>query len=224
MSPVSDTQNLLDDSGVFWVDDHLYDSLNEAQVDVWKAVRHDLAVGTATVTASQEFFSIPSPIMIPQRIVRAGVEWWATSRGRLERDNRKWRVLTVDTPKWFVPFDAETLQMVPKPDATYTLEIWGVRYPANEIGAAVLDLANTNLRITRAVQFRGAAMLAANLRAPLMEAWLAQSADYIHKARKLLSKQRSHTGMFLRPGSRSTAAHMGIRSIGKGLAGNTVFE
>lgn len=218
MSLFSDTQDLLNDSGVFWLDEHVHDRLNQAQMELWGRLRHDTVVSTSTALTGNEFLQTPATLMIPQRVVRNNVEWFSTSRAQLEQDNRKWRVIPEDAPKWFMPFDANRFQMVPKPDANYEVLIWGVRYPANEISAGTVDITPASHYMVKFVMFKAAALLALNSRADLFQLWKSEAESYFVKASKNLRKRMGHTSFVLRPGKRTARAHMGSREIGKSLA------
>jgi len=224
MAIVAEIQTLLDDSaGVFWTDQHVYDCANQAQMEVWAETRQDIIVTTATVTASQEFLSIPATIMVPQRIVTVTtdtkIEWYVTTHAKLEQDNRKWRAEGVAQPKWFVVFDYNTLQMHPKPDATYEFEIWGVRYPPTEISGAAEDITAEKM-IKKAIVFRAAALVAQMTRPDLFEIWHAESVNYMMKAKRNWRKNQPHK--FLRPVPASSAtqrAHMGYIGAGRMVSG-----
>lgn len=217
MSLVSDTQDLLNDAGVFWLDNHLYDALNSVQLSVWRETHHDIAVGTMTVTASQEFAAVPSPIMIPQRIRLNDVEWWSTTPTLLERDNREWRTLNEAETHWFRVFDAETFQLIPKPDATYEFDVEGVRYPATEIASGSLDI-TAPLDVKKAVQYGAAALLALNTRRDLHEVWLDEAARSLQRA-KTRYRRRGAPFRRLRPGTGLTHAHQGDRASGRNITG-----
>ena len=215
MSLVSEIQDLIDDSGVFWIDQHVYDVANEALIEVWGELRHDIGTATITVTANQEFVDLPTTtIMIPQRIVANNVEWFVTNRVLLERDNRQWRALTQAQPKWFVPFDTETLQLVPRPDQTYTYAIEGVKYPTTEIAVGTEDITVAK-DIKKALVFRAAALITMNTRPDLHGRWMEEFAVYINEARVRLRNRHGHNIRRLRPGKAVTRAHQGHRGIGR---------
>lgn len=223
MAIVGEIQTLLDDTGVFWTDQHVYDAANQAQMETWAELRHDIAVATITVTASQEFVSLPSSIMIPQRIVTVTtatkLEWYVTTHAKLEQDNRKWRAEGVAHPKWFVVFDYNTLQLYPKPDATYQYEIWGVRYPPTEITTGTEDI-TAEKTIKKAVIFRAAALVAQMTRPDLFEIWIQEAQEYLREARKNIRKNQPHRFLRSVPATSSTQrAHMGYIGAGRLVSG-----
>lgn len=224
MAIVAEIQILLDDTaGVFWTDQHVYDAANQAQMEVWAELRQDITVATITVTASQEFVTIPATIMIPQRIVSVStdtkLEWYVTTHAKLEQDNREWRAEGVSYPKWFVVFDYNTLQLHPKPDATYEYEVWGVRYPPTEITVGTEDITAEKM-IKKAIVFKAAAMVAQMTRPDLFEAWMGEAQDYLRKAKRNWRKNQPHKFMRIVPASNATQrAHMGYIGAGRLVAG-----
>ena len=80
MSLVSDTQELINDSGVFWPAQQIYDALNESMLEVWEDLELHTGTATMTATASAEFVSIPSTILSPKTISHGNVEWFVINR------------------------------------------------------------------------------------------------------------------------------------------------
>lgn len=220
MSVISEVREILDESGVFYVDQQVFDLANLAQMELWADLRHDVVVATATVTANQTFLNIRSGIsanmMIPQRVTDGNVEWFVTTHEELEREDRKWRTLTQGKTKWFVVWDAENLRLVPRPDQTYTYEFWGVRYPPTEIASGTLDITDRKA-IKKALVFRTAALVVFGTRPDLAELWFRDSQEYLQRARKELRSLLSDRIWRVRPGKGDTWAHMGSRFVGKQL-------
>lgn len=220
MSLVSEVQTLLDDAdGVFWTDSHVYDACNEAQLYVWGETRHDIGTATFTVTANQEFASLPTTIYLPQRIVANNVEWFVTTYYELERDDRKWRAKSQAQPKWFVLHDIETLRLHPRPDDTYEYVLWGVNYPGTEIQSGTEDITAPK-SLKRTVEFRAAAMIAQQTRPDLAELWNASYREHLAEFKRQLRNRHGHKIVRMRPSRRfTTRAHQGnlkvARNIGK---------
>ena len=85
MSLLSETQELLDDSGIFWVDEQVYDGLNNAMLELWPEINHDVYSDNVVATASQDTFTHPSRIMIPKRITGRGGWKTIATWGDMER-------------------------------------------------------------------------------------------------------------------------------------------
>lgn len=225
MAIVAEIQTLLDDSsGVFWLDQHVYDAANQAQMEVWSELRQDVIVSTVTVTASQEFVSVPATIMIPQRIVNVStdtkIEWYVTTRAKLEQDDRQWRLWDNTQPRWFVLYDYETLRLVPQPDATYEYEIWGVRYPPTQIEVGTEDI-TAEKAIKKAVIFKAAAYVAQMTRPDLFQAWLQEAKDYLIEAKRNLRKNQSHRAWTMKPTNMPLSkAHAGFIRAGRVTGGS----
>lgn len=218
MSAVSDVKALLDDAGVFWIDAHVFDALNQSLLDVWTDVRHDITTATLTFTASQASIALSTNIMIPQRITREGFEWYPTTYMHLQRDNAHWRDTGVGTPRWFVQFDAETLVPYPRPDATIEFVLWGIRYPSIEVTSTSTDF-TVQVPIKNGIVYRAAALLAQNTRPALGASWNAISEEWLARARMLLRQQFKHQMPVLRPGNVWTLAHQGALRDGRKIGG-----
>ena len=218
MSLVSDIQDVINDAGVFWPVQHVYDCANEAQLLVWGRTHHDIITTTTTVTATQEFITLPTTMYIPKKVIANNVEWFVTTYHELERDNRKWRGTVNQKPKRFIVHDAEHLRIHPLPDQSYSYVIEGVRYPPSEIIASgtttTTDITATPA-IKQSVVYTAAAILAANTRPDLMVQWLGEANEYVIEAKKDLRKMGSSKITRLRPGDSFTWAHMGRIESGR---------
>lgn len=219
MSVVTEVQTLLDDSGVFWLAQHVYDASNEAQLYVWEELRHDITTQTLTVSASTTLVTLPTSIYIPQRIIRAQFEWFPTTYLELERDSRLWRSVNPSTPVWFVNWDAEHLRPYPLASAEIEFTIEGVSYPGTEITTGTEDISAIR-PVKQAVIWRAAAILSQNTRPQLAASLAAAAEDYLSQAREHYHKDTGrHNIKRLRPGTIWTHAHQGVINSGRWYSG-----
>lgn len=218
MSLYTDIQDLINDTGVFWPAQNVYDAANEAQLIIWGRTRHDVFTTTHTVTATQEFITLNSEMYIPQKVIANNVEWFVTTYHELERDNRKWRGLSNNKPKWFIVHDAEHLRIHPKPNQSYEYVIEGIQYPQSEIGVSgtttTLDI-TARPAIKQAIVYTAAGILAANTRPDLMIQWFGEADEYLREAKSDKRKMGSAKITRMRPGDSMTWAHMGTIDAGR---------
>lgn len=221
MSIVTELQTLLEDSNVFWINAHLYDHLNQAQLEVWGELRHQIGTATITASATNEFLGLPATtVMIPQRVVRGDIEWFVTNKAALGRENKNWRELTPGEPKWFVLFDDNTVQLVPRADSTYAYTVEGVLWPQVEIGDSPNDDITQPYYIRQSVLFLAAANITANTRFDLYQQFYQEYRESLNQAKVELRKFGSHRIRRIRPGNAVTRAHQGDRIIGKNIGAN----
>ena len=227
MSLVSDIQDLINDSGVFWPVQNVYDAANEAQLLIWGRMQTDVITTTTTVTATQEFITLDTAMYIPKKIIANNVEWYVTTYHELERDNRRWRGVPNDKPRWFVVHDAEHLRMWPMPNQSYEYKIEGVRYPPTELGtitSGTTTATNTDITartaVKQAIVYTAAGLLAANTRPDLMAQWLGDADEYLYEARADQRKAGGAKITRFTPGGSFTWGHMGTIEAGRKRGGN----
>lgn len=229
MSLVSELRILLDEQagGVFWTDSQVYNALNRAQLDVWAASNWDSIKTTFTVNSTGDIFSFNSSIMIPQYFVINNKEYFPSTMAKLEQYVRSssgvgsWRNTKAAQPFWFIQFDATRFRVYPKPDATYSFDLWGVRYPPSEISATTADITAPEL-VKRAVVYRAAALLMVATRPDLAAAMMEDAEKQIQDWNKRLRNRQGHRIFRLKPlvdprMDRFNKAQMGVIKLARGF-------
>ena len=211
MSLVTDIQELIEEAatGVFWVNQQVYDAANQAVIDTWLNTRHDRSTATMSVSVNDVFKAIPTEIMIPERIILNNLEYFPTTFALLERENRNWRTAAAAQPKWFVMWDTRTFRLVPKADATYNFTVVGVQYPQVEISASDTDITAPAL-LKQAVAHRAAGIIFELTRPDLADAMRAQATEYEMEFKRQLRNRGGHRIDRLRPGTKFTIAQSGV--------------
>ena len=195
MSIVSDVRELIDDAGVFYIDQHVYDAVNGAILEVWPTFVHDEGTATVTITANQEYLPIPSTILVPRRIWNNNREMYPVTEVNMEEYGETWRTKANGKPYWFIIWDTENFKLWPKSNGTYVYTIEGQKYP--------------DFEIKKAVQYRAAASLVALTRRDLYQTWMTEHGDYMSQAFAELSKRFKTKNHSFKPGNRTTLEHSG---------------
>lgn len=144
MSIVSNIQMLINDQGVFWSNDQLYDAINESQLDVWGDTKWSLSNATLNLNTGDDIVAIPPTLMIPQYVVGTNtsgdeVRIFPSTQRELETYNRLWRGEGVGLPQVFVLWDYNHFRVFPRPDQAYIYTVFGVGYPT-EISDITSDI------------------------------------------------------------------------------------
>ena len=221
MSLVSDTQDLINDSGVFWPAQQIHDALNDSMLEVWQELELHLGTATATTAPGDEFITIPTTILTPKSITIGDRERYITSRILIERYNHEWKTSSLGDPQHWVVYDSETLMPFPRPNLAYIVVIRGVLYPTEEITGGNLDIAEDN-KIKESIIWRASATLAEHTRPDLVQVWSHEAARAIREADKKLG--RNLFGKYIkriRPASRINVAHQGDVAFGRSLGTRT---
>ena len=217
MTIVGDVRELLDEAGgaVFWVDEQLYDAINETLIDVFAGLRFEYGTATITTTASAADFAIPATIWIPQYITGTGRMYWPTTLARLEQYNRLWKLDVPGYPKHFVLNDTESVMMYPTPDATYQFVVHGVPWPTvGEIADGAEDITVAAL-LKRAIVRRTVAELMEYTQPNLADQYNAEADELEYKFRMQLRNRQSHNIRRLKPGGLVTNAKSGSVVLGR---------
>jgi hypothetical protein len=211
MSLVTDIQELIEEAatGVFWVNQQVYDAANQALIDTWLATRHDRTTASMAVSTNDVFANVPTEIMIPERIIINSLEYFPTTFALLERENRNWRSAAAAQPKWFVMWDTSRFRLVPKANAGYTFTVVGVQYPQEEITASVTDITAPAL-LKQAVAHRAAGIIFELTRPDLADAMRAQATELEMEFKKQLRNRGGHRIDRLRPSTKFTIAQSGV--------------
>lgn len=211
MGIVSTIQLVLNDSGVFWPETQIIESINEAQLWVtaqtkWKRQSWPISLPTGT-----DLFSVPSDLLIPGWIESAvpvinGTSTtttykraFPTTHVELEKYNRLWRNAEVYAPQYFVIWDASTLRAFPRPDISYTYTLYGVPYPI-EITTSTQSLEGPH-GYQHSVEKYTLALLLEATRPELADFYMEDAENEILQLRKTLRNQQSHNIRRLRPAS-----------------------
>jgi hypothetical protein len=199
--------------GWYYTSTQIYNAINEAQEDMIVRTQWETTTATYTTTASADMITIPTTVMIPQRIVYGSQEWYPTSLVDLESYSRTWRTATAGQPKWFMLWDARHLRSWPKPDAAYALKIVGTPWP-DEMSAVIPDvLGNDTYR--SAVAYAAASILLEGNRPDMADVYTARAEEEIYAYGRKLRNQGPHRVWRMRPGTRFTAAQAGHIGIAK---------
>lgn len=211
MSLVTDIQELIEEAatGVFWVNQQVYDAANQAMIDTWLNTRHDKTTASMAVVANDVFATIPTEIMIPERIILNSLEYFPTTFALLERENRNWRTAVTAQPKWFVMWDTRRFRLVPKSDNSYTFIVTGVQYPQVEISVSDTDITAPAL-LKQAIAHRAAGIILELTRPDLADAMRVQATEYELLFKKQLRNRGGHRIDRLRPGTKFTIAQSGV--------------
>ena len=221
MSLFSDTQELINDSGVFWPNQQVYDALNESMLEVWQDLELHTGTATMTATASAESVAIPATILSPKSITYGGLEWFITNRTQRERWSNKWKNTSAGFPKHWVIFDGENLEPYPKPDVAYAMIIRGIVYPTEEITSGNLDIVEDK-KIKRAIMWKAAVFLAEHTRPDLVHIWNQEAGRALREADKILGRNLFGRHIKrLRPSGRTNVAHQGDIAFGRVMGTRT---
>lgn len=183
--------------GVFWTDAQLYDAANEALVEM--AVRGKTQGVTVEVVVDQPLITIPSTILIPQRLVYNGVQYRPTTKARLEQWSKGWRGVAPALPQWFVVWDAEHLRAFPAPDQSYTFQLSGVPLPI-EISAANTDI-GLDPTYKLAVAYRTAANLLEHTLPDVADTYFTVSEEQLNRYKVEQRNYQPHRIGRIRPGT-----------------------
>ena len=214
MSLVTDVRLLLNEtSTIFWPDQQVYDSLNQAQLQLYTFSQPLLTSVSMTVSAGQALIAIPSTIMIPKYLLYNNRKYFLTTQAKLEQYNNKWLETATGFPRHFILLDAFYLRPYPRSDAGYIFTMYGVPWPT-EITASVLDItAPRNLK--QAITHKAAALLFSHTRPDLTDAMNKETEEFLMRYRTQQRNQHSHNINRIRPGNRLTTAQRGTIKVGQ---------
>ena len=120
-----------------------------------------------------------------------------TTQRELENFLRTWRSSGLDTPQYFVIWDASHLRVFPRPDKNYTYTLWGVGYPT-EIVDSTGDVTGPP-NYVQIVQNLTLGLLLYATRLDLAQFYLGQAQNQIVEFKKHLRNQQSHNIRRLKP-------------------------
>jgi len=130
MSDFTDIQTLLNDQGVFWPAQFIFDAMNEAQWELWVRTKATWTSAPLTLSTSTNLYTIPSSIIIPRFVEDSNLRYYPSSARQLEAFHRTWMENGPGQPMYFLVWDAFHFRTYPTPDQNYTsYTLWGVGYP-----------------------------------------------------------------------------------------------
>jgi len=212
MGVVGDIQTILNDQGVFWPTQQIYDALNEAQLAVYVETKWAITTATMNLGSGVDIVAIPSGILIPRWIEGTNnnfqpaviKRFFPTTQRNLETHLRTWRGANLGQPVFFCLWDATHWRVFPRPDGkgtgtagTYPFTVFGIGFPAEIASTGAVLTGPSNYQL--AVQNYTVSLLLESTRPDLADFYMAQSQEQILLFKKRLRNQQSHNIRTLRP-------------------------
>ncbi len=212
MSAISDIQTIINDVGVFWPEQFIWDAVNEAQLAVFAEVKWSLTSGTMLLGSGVDIVEIPPNVLIPKWIEGTNnlfsppvvKRFFPTTQRQLETFLRTWRGDNVGQPVVFSLWDATHWRVFPRPDGSgsgpdgrYPFTVWGVGFPSEVDATNTTVVGDATYRY--AVYDYTCALLLEATRPDLADMYLAQASEHILNLRKRLRNQQSHNIRTLKP-------------------------
>jgi hypothetical protein len=204
LSLVSDVQQLIDETAgaVFWPAAQVYDAINEAQIYYyaeWPIVSTSTSV---IIPENIDFMPIPSGIMILKDVRAPSGELFSCSYADLERHSRNWMDTNPGEPRYFIPWDCDTIRVYPRPDAAYTRIFRGTPWPA-QIDGATQDI-TIDSDYKSAIAHEAVAILLEATRPDLADIMRAEAEDKRLRAVSRWRRMGGHNTTRLRPATTPT--------------------
>jgi hypothetical protein len=212
MSAVGDIQTIINDAGVFWPTQTVWDALNEAQLSVYAETKWALTTQTFSLSSNVDIVEIPSNILVPRWIEGTNSlfqpavvkRFFPSSMRNLEHFLRTWRGDNTGQPVYFILWDATHWRVFPRPDGSgsgpggvYPFTVFGVGFPPEITDSTSTLLGDATYRY--AVYNYTAALLLEATRPDLADMYLAQAQDNMLTIKKRLRNQQSHNIRTLKP-------------------------
>jgi hypothetical protein len=215
---VSDVKVMVDDaSAVFWTADHIYDTLNQVLLEVWRETEHDVTTVALGINSNNDIISLPANIYIPLYITTdTNKQALITSHAELERYSREWRGSAVGVPKWFVKWDAEHVRIYPRAQEPYDYTVTGVAYPT-EITSTTTTITGLDRRLHTAIVHLAAANLCEFTMPQWSDAMRQIGMQGVREYRSRVRKYDSHNIRRIRPGNLFNRAQGGNIKVGQRL-------
>jgi hypothetical protein len=214
MSNLSQVRSYINDAnGIFYVDAHVLDHINDCHLYTWWDTSPNLTTSTVTLTISQDLLTLPSAMMIPRYFEYDNKRYWASSQSELENDNLSWRGEPVAQPKWLIVFDAERLRLWPRPDQAYVIQLVGVGWPT-ELTTAAPDV-TLERHYQQIIEHRAAGKLLTFIRPDLAEIHNKEADQHLNNYKIGIRNSQSHKIWRLKPASRFNTAQQGNITIGR---------
>jgi len=198
---VSEVQTIIDETQtpVYWTIQQVYNACNKALEEVWANVRWTYTTATLTLTASQQFTTLPSSVvMIPQYIINdQNLKMFPSTTDMLQDWQGNWFNEYPARPGWFILWDQTHLRWFPRPDKTYQFVLYGVPWPP-EINGGNTDIIADPL-IRKAVIYRAAAYLFELSQPSYADYWQTEAAEQEKKYGRQFRNQQGANTLRLRP-------------------------
>lgn len=219
MSLITEVRTLLDEAngGVFFLDQQVYDALNEAQLEMLTGDKVRLETATLTVGVGDSTVSIPTNIMVPKWIEDNTKKYYPTTHTKLEQYSRSWRKHAPAKPEFFILRDFRALDIWPVSNGTYTYTMFGTDW-GTEINASNSDLDHDPSEpLRQSIVYRAAAGLMELTQPQWSAIMMKEAEDYASRHARQLRNSFSHNTTTLRPGNKASSANSGIIKFGRGL-------
>ena len=214
MSNLSQVRSYINDAnGIFYVDSHVLDHMNDCHLYTWWDTSPQLTTATVTLTASQDLLTLPSTIMIPRYLEYNNRRYWVSSHSELEDYSINWKSEGVGLPKWLIIWDAERLRLFPRPDSAYVMQLVGVGWPTEL--TAIAPTVSLDRQYQQILEHKSAASLLTFVRPDLSEIHNKEAAKYLNDYKIGIRNSQSHRLWKLRPGSNYNKAQQGNITIGR---------
>lgn len=212
MSATTDLQLILNDSGVFWPTQQLYDALNEAQFHIYAETKWGIGTASMTLSPNVDIVSIPSGILIPKWIEGTNSNFqppvvkrfFPTTQRNLEHYLRTWRGQNLGQPVYFSLWDATHWRVFPRPDnlgpgpgGSYPFTVFGIAFPV-EIATTTQAILGPPNYIQSVTNYAASLLLEAT-RPDLADLYMAQAMEQVLAFKKRLRNQQSHNIRTLKP-------------------------
>lgn len=209
-------------AGVFWPVQTVYDAINDAVLEMVPISFFPTTSTTLVVTTNNDIVALPTTVIVwPQYFEYGGQTYFPTSQAQLERYDRNWRNASQSQPRFFVLFGESSVRVFPRPDKSYTFNVWGPAWPT-EITSTSTDITTLPDILRQALAYRACSRLFQYSRPDLGEAYMKEAEEAEMLWRKTFRRFQSHNIKRLRPGTGFTAAQSGSIRIGRRMDGNSI--
>lgn len=211
-TPYAHIQLMLNDVGVFWPQQQIFDALNEAQLAVYAETKWATTTASLALASGVDIIPIPDSILIPRWIEGTNLNFqppvvkrfFPTTQRQLEHFLRTWRGDNTGQPIFFSLWDATHWRVFPRPDGSgggvggaYDFTVFGIGFPT-EITTTTQGLAGPS-NYDKAVEYGAVSLLLEATRPDLAQLYQAQADDAVLAFKKRLRNQQSHNIRTLRP-------------------------
>ena len=194
----------------FWPNAQLYDAINESSIEVLGSGQFEVTTATVTATASAQFMTLPSTIMIPKFILTTGTqsrELPKTTYAEFERDSANWGTATGTEHIAFVEYDYSSVQLYPIVGSAIVYQVVGIPYPT-EITTGTEDM-STNDMISDAVRFWAGSVLMDATRPDLSDTFRMEGQEHLQIAMRHKRNNQGQRIYSLSPAGRIDARRSG---------------
>ena len=207
----------------FWPADEVYNAINAALVAAYIDVNEDTALGTAIITASNEFVGLPhTVVMVPKRVVGAQGEIFPTTITDIEAYKSYYSYALSDitnptAPRWIAPYGFEQVRTFPLSDDDYEYDVYGVAWPP-EVSGSSLDITVPH-ELREAVKCLTVAFLVDDYYHDLCELKYMEYTQHISAHLRALRNKRGRVPMALKPSGPFDRARSGSINLGRRFRG-----